>query len=811
MAVQKAPRITSDDAVRIAGDLYGLKVLATPLPSERDQNFLLSRATSKASPLLPPHHSRAARLGTLESGSGPEPAHSQFVLKIANSEEAFAFLELQNQLIQFLTGKVELEFPRIVRTKTGADIATIKGENGDEHFVRLLTWVEGTCLARAQPHDRRLLFSLGRALAQMDAALTQFSNAAAHRSFYWDLRNAAMARESIGLLPESRRPLVERFFGEWEKIDWSGLRFSVIHNDANDYNILVSEAPEPRVAAILDYGDLVYTATVCELAVALAYVMLDKHDPIGTAAQVVAAYHETYPLTESEIDALYTLAVTRLCCSVCFAARQTRDAPDNEYLNISNTPVWALLEKLATIPPQWANRIFRYACGLPVEKEQPSRPRRPRAELLSARQKHLGSSLSISYQAPLHIVCGSRQYLYDADGRRFLDCVNNVAHVGHSHPRVVRAASDQMTILNTNTRYLHELLIEYSERLTATLPEPLSVVYLVCSGSEANELALRLARTHTGRTEVIVVEGAYHGNTSAMIDLSPYKFDGRGGSGCPSWVHKVSMPDVYRGAHHGPGAGRLFADDVAQAARQISDAENGLAAFFCESALGCGGQIILPSGYLGEAYAAVRTAGGVCVADEVQTGFGRAGTHFWMFETQGVIPDIVTLGKPIGNGHPLGAVITTPEIAASFANGMEYFNTFGGNPVSCAAGLAVLDVIRDEELQQNAFEVGEYLKNGLRRLQNRHSLIGDVRGLGLFLGVELVRNRESLEPAGSEAAHLVERMKERGILLSTDGPLHNVIKIKPPLVFSQADADVLLSGLEAILSEDYPVMMSGSD
>ena len=782
-AVQKAPRITRDDAARIAADLYGLSVSAAPLPSERDQNFLLCSAQSDPQ----------------DPGSS---GNERFVLKIANSEEAFEFLELQNQLVQFLAArKFALEFPRIVRAKTGENIATIKGEHGDEHFVRLLTWLDGICFAKVEPHDRKLLSSLGRVLAQMDAALAEFSHPAARRSFYWDLRNAAMARKLVRLLPESRRPLVERFFDHCEKINWSLLRFSVIHNDANDYNILVNEA-EQRVTAILDYGDVVYSATVCNLAVALAYVMLDKPYPIGAAAQVVAAYHETYPLTEPEIDALYTLAVTRLCCSVCYAARQTRDAPDNEYLNISNTPAWALLERLSTVEFDWPTRVFRYACGLPVVREQTSRARRTPAELVSARQKHLGPSLSISYKAPLHIVSGSRQYLYDADGLRYLDCVNNVAHVGHSHPYVVRAASEQMAILNTNTRYLHEHLIEYSERLTATLPSPLRVVYLVCSGSEANELALRLARAHTGGNEVIVVDGAYHGNTSAMIDLSPYKFDGRGGTGCPSWVHKVSTPDVYRGAHREPEAGKLFADEVTQTARQISDAGHGLAAFFCESALGCGGQIILPSGYLREAYAAVRVAGGVCVADEVQTGFGRAGKHFWMFETQGVVPDIVTLGKPIGNGHPLGAVITTPEIAASFANGMEYFNTFGGNPVSCAAGLAVLDVIRDGELQQNALEVGEYLKEGLREMQTRHPLIGDVRGRGLFIGVEFVRNRETLEPADSEAAQVVERMKERGVLLSTDGPFHNVIKIKPPLVFSRPDADFLLSNLDSVLKEN---------
>ena len=774
-AVKKAPQITQSDAELLAADLYGLSVSAAPLPSERDQNFALRSASRE-----------------------------QFVLKIANAEEQFEFLDLQNQLIQFLAARnLDLEFPRIVQTKAERAIGTIKSEDGHQHFVRLLTWIDGVCLAKVERHDRKLLSSLGRALAQMDAALAQFSHAAAHRSFYWDLRHARLARELIGLLPEPRRFMIEGFFREWEKIDWSSLRFSIIHNDANDYNILVSQRPEQRVNAILDYGDVVHTATICDLAIALAYVMLDKPDPIGAAAQVVAAYHETYPLTETEVEALHTLAVTRLCCSVCFAASQTHDAPDNEYLNISNAPAWRLLEKLSSVSLDWPTRIFRYACGLPVVKGQDSRQRRTSVELLAARRRHLGPSLSISYQSPLHIVCGSRQYLYDAGGGRYLDCVNNVAHVGHSHPLVVRAASEQMAILNTNTRYLHEHLIEYTERLTATLPEPLSVVYLVNSGSEANELALRMARAHTGGNEVIVVDSAYHGNTSAMIDLSPYKFDGRGGRGCPSWVHKVPMPDVYRGAHHGPDAAKLYADYVIEAARKIADTGQSLAAFFCESALSCGGQIILPRNYLSDVYTAVRNAGGVCVADEVQTGFGRAGTHFWMFETQGVVPDIVTLGKPIGNGHPLGAVITTREIAASFANGMEYFNTFGGNPVSCAVGLAVLDVIRDEELQQNALEVGDYLKQELRELQNKHSLIGDLRGLGLFLGIEFVRDPETLEPADSEAAQIVEHMKERCVLLSTDGPYHNVIKIKPPMVFSKADADLLISGLDCVVKDNF--------
>ena len=785
-SVQNAPRLTQSVAARIASELYGIEGFATPLPSERDQNFLIR--------IQKPN----------DEGGCSQPNQQQFVLKIANAAESLEFIKLQNQMIEFLrAGRIDLEFPQIVPTKTGEDIAKITDEDRREHFVRLLTWIAGECLGTVQPHGQKLLASLGRALAQMDAALVAFSHPAAHRDFYWDLRQAAGARVLVELLPAHRRPLVERFFSEWQKIEWSRLRFSVTHNDANDYNILVrgAKSSDRRVTAILDYGDVVHTATVCNLAVALAYVMLDKPNPISAAAQVVAAYHEIYPLIESEIDVLYTLAVTRLCCSVCYATKQTRDVPDNEYLNISNAPAWALLEKLATVPVAWPTQMFRYSCGVPTVKEARSRLAPTSKDLISARRQLLGPSLSISYRQPIHIVAGAKQYLYAADGRRYLDCVNNVAHVGHSHPEVVRAAFEQMAILNTNTRYLHEKIIEYSERLTALLPDPLSVVYLVNSGSEANELALRLARAHTGHEDVIVVDSAYHGNTSAMIDLSPYKFAGPGGRGCPSWVHSVPMADVYRGEYRGPNAGPQYARHVAEAASQVVATSSGLAAFFCESALSCGGQIILPPDYLKKAFTAVRAAGGVCVADEVQTGFGRAGERFWMFETQNVVPDIVTLGKPIGNGHPIGAVITTREIADSFWNGMEYFNTFGGNPVSCAVGLAVLDVIRDEELQQNAEGVGRYLLEGLHQLQQKHPLIGDVRGLGMFLGIEFVRDHVTLEAADAEAEEIVELMKERGVLLSTDGPYHNVIKIKPPLVFSKNDADFLLTNLNDVLAQ----------
>ncbi len=423
-------------------------------------------------------------------------------------------------------------------------------------------------------------------------------------------------------------------------------------------------------------------------------------------------------------------------------------------------------------------------------------------EILALRDRHIGGSLSVSYRRPLHIVRGERQFLFDTEGRAYLDCVNNVCHVGHCHPRVIEAAGKQMALLNTNTRYLHENIVEYAQRLSATLPGRLEVCFFVCSGSEANELALRLARTATDRRDVVVIDSAYHGNTGALVELSPYKFDGRGGVGKPDYVHVAPAPDLYRGPfrYGDPDAGERYAEGVAAQLTAAAAAGRPAAAFLAESVPGCAGQIVPPEGYLRSAFEHTRAAGAVCVADEVQVGFGRVGTHWWGFDVQGAAPDIVTLGKPIGNGHPLGAVVTTRAIADAFDNGMEYFNTFGGNPVSCAIGLAVLDVIEDEGLMENARVAGERFQAGLRELAASHPIIGDVRGLGLFIGAELVRDPDTLEPATAEASAVVNAMRERGILLSTDGPFDNVIKIKPPLVFTAADADRVVSELDSVLA-----------
>jgi 4-aminobutyrate aminotransferase-like enzyme/Ser/Thr protein kinase RdoA (MazF antagonist) len=999
------------EASRLARELYGLDASAEPLPSERDRNFRL----------------RSPR--------------GQYVLKIAGAAERPEALDLQARALAWLAERdSSLPVPRLVRTRDGAEVA-----EADGRFVRLVTYLPGTTLTTARPRSPELYASLGRFLGRLDTTLLSFRHPAAHgRDLLWDPACApqVIARHVGAIADPERRALVAHF--ERQRVEilepiQHRLPRSVIHNDANDANVLVgrpeADPHDREVTGLLDFGDMVETWTVCELAVAMAYAIFEQPDPLASAGPLVAGYHAVRTLADEEIAAVWTLAATRLCTSVCLSAHRRTAEPDNPYLLVSEPPAWEALARMREIHPRLAHYRLRAACGLepcpqtpaiakwlhehgseigpvvsgdlsqavvfdlsvgspvfqspaqatdteamtaklfgalaakkastgigrydearliyatdafegpatehperrtvhlafdlfeeagspvfaplpgrvhsardnagrgdygptvilehappdaprfytlyghltadsllgleprmPVSKGQrigsigappgngdwpphvhfqivadmldrdsefpgvaaasqratwlslcpdpnlivrgPERFRAPGGDgerLRAERRTRLGPSLSVAYRRPLTIVRGFGTYLYDQSGRAFLDMVNNVAHVGHAHPRVVRAGARQMAVLNTNTRYLHPSILRYAERLAETLPEPLSVCFFVCSGSEANELALRMARAATGSRGVIVVDGAYHGNTQTLVNVSPYKFDGPGGSGAPPWVHKVPMPDDYRGLYRreDPERAAKFASHVAEAVRVLRDVGHPPAAFLCESLLSCGGQVELPPGYLAAAYGQARAAGAVCIADEVQVGFGRVGSEFWGFQTQEVVPDIVTMGKPIGNGHPLAAVVTTPAIARAFANGMEYFNTFGGNPVSCEIGLAVLDVIREERLQERALRAGGKLKRDLERLADRHPAVGDVRGRGLFLGIELVLDRTSREPAAAKAGYVVERMKDHGILLSTDGPDHNVIKMKPPLSFGEEEAERVAAAYDRVLAEDF--------
>jgi len=422
-------------------------------------------------------------------------------------------------------------------------------------------------------------------------------------------------------------------------------------------------------------------------------------------------------------------------------------------------------------------------------------------ELINYRQQHLGKSLNLQYKIPIKMVRGAGQYLIDQFGRQYLDTVNNVAHVGHENYNVVKAGQEQMALINTNSRYLHENINVLAQELIETLPPELNVLHFVNSGSEANELAIRMVKAATGERDIIASEMGYHGNTNMCVDISSYKFDGKGGKGVPEFTHIFPLPDVFRGKFRGVNTGEQYAEEVQKQIDIVHKKGRGVGAFIIEPIISCGGQIELPERFLAKSYEYIRAVGGLCISDEVQVGCGRLGKTFWGFQLHKVVPDIVTIGKPLGNGHPLAAVACTQEVADKFANGMEYFNTFGGNPVSCAIGTEVLRTVKHEGLQENALNVGEYLKDELKKLVKEFTIIGDVRGQGLFLGIELVD--DDLNPLAAKTDYLINRMKDYGILMSTDGPDHNVLKIKPPLVFTKENAKELIFYLRKIFSEDF--------
>jgi len=424
-------------------------------------------------------------------------------------------------------------------------------------------------------------------------------------------------------------------------------------------------------------------------------------------------------------------------------------------------------------------------------------------EVARIRRDHFGGNLKLTYDEPVMLLRGWRHHMFDEWGRPYLDAYNNVPHVGHAHPRIQAVVADQLARMNSNTRYLHPAQAAFAEKLLSKLPPELSVCWFVNSGSEANELALRLARAASGGRGMVTPDHGYHGNTTGAMDLSAYKFNAKGGAGQPDWVELVDIPDDYRGAFRrgseNPGA--AYAAQVDDALARMAAKGHRLAGFIAETFPSVGGQILPPEGYLQDVYQRIRAAGGICIADEVQTGLGRLGAHYFAFEAQSVLPDIVVLGKPIGNGHPLGVVVTTPEIAKAFAKGPEFFSTFGGSTLSCRVGKTVLDIVDDEGLMENAAMMGARLMSGLQGLAEQYPLIGDVRGMGLFVGVEMVTDREARSPATQQTAYILNRMRASRILIGCEGPDNNILKVRPPLCVDAEGIDLLLHQLGAILSE----------
>ncbi len=777
----KPPTFSASEAEQIALETFHIQASAHPLDSERDQNF------------------------RLQADDGHE-----WVLKIANPAENPALLEMQTQaLLHIAKVDLTLPIPRVKPTIDGALFREVDGLDGRSSIVRLLSYLPGQLLGNVVLHPA-LAREVGATTALLARALRGFFHPAARHKLLWDLTQASDLRTHTHHIqdPQHRR-VVEAIFDHLDAEVLPRLqkqRAQIIHNDVSELNTVVAEN---RVTGVIDFGDLIHAPLVCDLAVPISELLCNHPHPIATAAEITAGYHAITPLEDDELRLIFDLVATRCAMVVAVAHWRVANHPENrDYIMDGADETLSLLDQLQAWGAERLYRALRRACATPISIAVPDLTQAANEDnlkaLLERRRKQFGAEFELSYNNPVHVVRGDGVWLTDATGRPMLDAYNNVPSVGHCHPTVVQAIAQQAATLNTNTRYIYKSMIAYAERLTATMPDELSICMFVCSGSEANDLAWRLAKAHTGNAGAIVMEDAYHGTTDAVYELSPAEYGADRGRVVAEHVTMVPAPDGYRGQFHrdDPEYSSRYAACFDNAIATLNERGFGTAAFFIDPILSSNGIMVPPPGYLAEAFAKVRTAGGLCVADEVQSGFGRMGSHFWVFAAHDVIPDIVTLGKPIGNGLSMAAVVTTPAIMASLTAKADFFSTTGGNPVSCAAGLAVLDVMEEEGLQAQAARVGTALRAAIDTLAERHALIGDVRGAGLFIGVELVRDPVTLEPASEETTAVANRMRELGVLVGVEGPHSNVLKIRPPLVFDENHvlqfSDVLDQALKTI-------------
>ena len=590
---------------------------------------------------------------------------------------------------------------------------------------------------------------------------------------------------------DDRRALAERVIDRFEaRVEpaFDTLRAQVVHNDLTLDNVLMDNS---RVSGIVDFDDMTYTALVCDLVMPLASVMYRRDDPIKAAQQVVRGYVSVTSLEEEEIRLLGDLVAARLVTwGVIVAWRRDEHPEKTDHTTAGVDDGWALLRTLEELGPAVVRRRLRSAARA---GDVPS-PRMETAELRARRREVMGSS-PLSYRDSVHFIDGEGVWLVDTSGERYLDAYNNVQVVGHGNATVADAISAQARTLATNTRYLHESVVVLSERLLETLPDGFDRVFLVNSGSEANDLAWRLATTATDREGAVVSEYAYHGITEATVALSPAVWPDEDG---PAHVETVPPP-ADRSLRRKTARDSL--EGMEQATAGLEQRGHGTAAFVSDSLFTSDG-ILPPDGERLRGMARqVRDAGGLIVADEVQSGHGRTGVDLWGFRAASVVPDIVTMGKPIGNGYPVAAVATSSDLVAPLMDRTGLFSTFGGNPVSSVAALAVFDVIEDRRLVEHTRDVGAYLGTGLADVAAEHDLIGDVRRRGLMIKVELLREREPWTPAPRATEEVVNKLRQRQVLVGSAGEHGNVLKIRPPLVFERPHADRLLEALDAVLGE----------
>src|SRR5436190_1589389 len=738
------PRFSADQVATIAAALFGLEGRATDLGSERDQTFLID-----------------------DGGAGG-------VLKISNLGEEAAVLELETEAILHVA-RVDPELPVAHPRLALSDEYWPRYDGPDgPHYVRLFERLHGR--SGGPELDDRALFAYGATHARLNLALHGFFHPAAGRKLLWHLAAAADLRPQVSAIVDpSRRRLVENVLDRYEERvtpRWPMLRAQVVHGDLNLDNVLLDD--QGRISGIADFGDIAFGAQVADFAVGVASLLRGRPaDDVFRAGRIaIDGYQSRIPLEPLELDVLADLVAARLAAIVTISAWRVQRYPENAaYIQAWDDDSWQLLELFDTTGYDEVGREF----GAP-------RSPVPTGELARRRSEALGPALTdLTYRRPVHVVRGEGVWLFDADGNRLLDAYNNVPVVGHCHPRVTEAVVRQTRLLNTHARYLYEPLIELAERLVATMPpgSGLDTVMLVNSGSEANELAWRFALAATGGQAGIVTETAHHGVTTAIADLSPEEW--------PAGYRPATVETIVP-----PGTGGT---DMQAALVQL---QGRLAATFIDGAFTSDG-IRFPSA---EEVAALveetHAAGGLFVADEVQAGHGRTGEHLWSFVRYGVTPDLVTLGKPMGNGYPVAAVITRREIADSLAATTRVFSTFGGNPVAAQAALAVLDVIEDGRLVENAARLGSRLASSLDALRAQAPSIAEVRGRGLLVGVELTTPEGKPDPQLAE--RVVNELREEGILIGRTGRHDNVLKIRPPLVFADEHADVLVAAVSGALA-----------
>jgi 4-aminobutyrate aminotransferase-like enzyme/Ser/Thr protein kinase RdoA (MazF antagonist) len=760
------PALTPADAEAVARATYGLDATAEPLVSERDQNFRLTDANGTA-----------------------------WVLKVSNAAEDRGVVEMEVAAVERIA-EVDPELPVPVArpSRTGAAVEEVVFD-GATHLVRLLPVMPGRT-AEPSDLDEDAIGGIGSVVARLGRALRGFFHPAAGRVILWDQQHLPRLFANAALVEDGhRRELLDRVIDRFEMRVIPALprlRGQVIHNDVTLDNLLLDASGQ--VTGIIDFGDMAHTALVLDVPATLQSLVRGRTDVLEVCEAFLAGYASVTPLEPLEADLLADLLAGRMAQTILISAVRTRQYPDNAYIHGWAEPAWELLEQLDAIGFDEAARRLASIGRTPLDRRVPS------DELLARRRGVLGTALEgLSYRTPLHLVRGQGAWMEAADGRRYLDAYNNVPVVGHAHPRVVAAIARQAATLNTNTRYLHEHVVELAERLVATLPPELDTVMFVNSGSEANDIAWRLATIATGADAGLVTDWAYHGVTAAIADLTPSEWP----SGArPDGVETFAAPGTYRGPYADAADPVAVAgEQVAGAVARLAERDRRPAALFIDSCFTADGIYVPEPSVVAAIIGAARDAGALYVADEVQSGHGRTGDSLWGHARWGVTPDIVTLGKPMGNGHPVAAVITRADIADRFGAATTFFSTFGGNPVACAAALAVLDVIEDEELIANAVTVGDWLRAEIRGLAARHPSIGDVRGRGLMTGVELVDDEATRGPASELAGRVKDEMAEHGVLIGTSGRAGNTLKIRPPLCITRDEAGLIVTTLERVLED----------